>query len=105
MKKTMKTYTALEYSFPATEKRSHKAGVLSLSTRIHLRGNPARGPIPVKVTHEFHFSYSDPWLDDDGNEINAVSRAFGTYEERNTYCKRFFDSSADWDAVDRRQNA
>lgn len=101
----MQIYQALQYSFPAVEKSTNKNGVLSLSTRIKLNGNPNDGPIPVEIKHEYHFNYEKPWLDDNENEINAVERAFNTYEERNTYCKRFFVSQADWNTIENKRNA
>jgi hypothetical protein len=101
----MQIYRALQYSFPAIEKSSRKRGVLNLVTRIRLKGNPDDGQIPVEVNHEYRFNYQKPWLDENGNEIHTVERAFSVYEERNIYCKRFFESSTDWSEIENKRNA
>lgn len=80
----------------AQDKASGHTGIISVFTQVKLRGDPSKGPIPVRVEHRAIFTLDEPLLvqpdevplgggffqtEDEQAEVTQIIRAFPTSEE------------------------
>jgi len=100
-----KAYFAELVELRAQDKASRRPGDLRVHTRISLRGNPTKGPIPVQVEHEAIFTFDEPLLAQPDEvmlgggvfqtergqaEVTQVARGFGTSAECHAWVANHF---------------
>lgn len=100
-----RTYIAEIVELRVQEKVSRRSGGLRVHTRIDLRGNPIKGPIPVQVEHDAIFTFDDPFLvepnhvppgggffnTEDGRcEVTQIVRGFPTSQECHAWVVNHF---------------
>lgn len=93
----MQIFTTNVEIFTGRDINLKQEGEVSIGTRIELRGNHKKGPIPVSVWYDLRFTPNEEYwqTDPDYSEKNpyptSYTKRFETPEERETWIKNRFD--------------